>query len=226
MAPSGRSQAQFKSFMNSDKLEKASRVPSWYRIPTEPMEFPDLIRHFAKKGVSPDVLARFGVEATKETKGFDKSDFSDPDAIFYDTETALNLTYEGKTVATIAYEPHRQDRSALFIRQLQGGRGAQSELQLLRWEVLLICALIQHARTLPGIEELHIPAAETLSWYKFPDTGFSKESREHQKEAERIREGMRIRFNVTPARMGFVWDSEMRARIYRFSDKDGNPHSW
>lgn len=78
--------------------------------------------------------------------------------------------------------------STLVVRQIQGTKGMKAALTLLRWEKLLLAVLVEWALT-HGFEEIRVPCAETIFWYKA--------------RSDEIKTTFRIRYNATPLRMGF-----------------------
>src|SRR3989344_8553527 len=81
-----------------------------------------LIRGFAKKDVSEEVLKKYSIEARAGKKGFDKEGRS---SIYRDTSLGLELTYESKPIALVSYEPVE---AGILIRQLQAARKVKEEL--------------------------------------------------------------------------------------------------
>lgn len=92
-------------------------------------------------------------------------------------------------------------KDILVIRQIQGVRGAEKYLRYLRWEKLLLQVIIDWAFG-NGFEEIRVQAARLNRWLS-------------SQEGARAR--FKMRYDVTPRRMGFVLSENNE---YSFLRKD------
>ena len=160
-----------------------------------------LIRSFAKKGVSEEVLKKYSIEARTGNIGFDRESRS---SIYRDTQFGLELTYENRPVALVSYEPIE---SGILIRQLQAAKKANEKLDALRWELLLVTAVKELARRMPGCREVRLIKGEEVR-YDGPEwTGGRTE--------EQFRGDMEKRYDITAKRSGFTWDENSRRWVYK-----------
>ncbi|MHB1086611.1 MAG: hypothetical protein ACYCZ0_02575 [Minisyncoccota bacterium] len=129
------------------------------------------------------------------------------DRLYFETSRGLKLTHtENGASQTIAFVGFEIENAALQIQQLQGQKGSSELLRPLRWEHLLVSAIVELAKVATECQEVHIPRAASLTFYSFP-MGLSVSRKEFEKS-------MRLRYDTTAKRLGFKWCS-WRCAYYR-----------
>jgi hypothetical protein len=159
-------------------------------FPRESVE--KLIPLFVKKGTSIE-CSQYGIAPHK---GGSKHE----DALYLETDRGLKLVHSHNGVhKTIAFVGFQIENSAVQICQLQGRKGCSVLLRPLRWEHLLVSAIVELARVATECQEVHIPRAASLTFYSFP-MNLSVPREEFEKS-------MRLRYDTTAKRLGFKWNS-------------------
>lgn len=132
-----------------------------------------LLPQFAKEGVSPEILERFSVSFRSGWKNWrDK----DPDnllygRIFWDTRCGVRLEFEGQTIAGIGFDPEGR---AVIIRQIQGCRGCDNCLVLVRWERLLVTLLTRLMSRSKWYREVGVITASQSEYYRGRESTFKQ----------------------------------------------------
>ncbi len=207
--------------LRKDKIHRKEAHASLHRIPDEALSFSELILRYAKEGVPSGIIAKYDVRPVDDQQTLSNTRRANIENVFFDGDRALFLTYQGIGAAFISYQKTRKAEGALLVKQIQGVPGKQLKLQPLRWEVLLISALIQYARSLPGIQQILIQPAEQHGFYASPSLPYPSGSRKYREESKRIQEMMRLRYNKMPERIGFEWDEDLQVRKYVISKNTG-----
>lgn len=104
-------------------------------------------------------------------------------------------------IALISFNISKPKRS-LKIVQIQGVKGKRQFLKPLRWEHLLVNIVVDWAKA-NGFKRVEIQRAEDNKWYQYAYA-------ENQ-------EKLKIRYNVTAERYGFIYDK--KRRVYSLSLK-------
>lgn len=81
---------------------------------------------------------------------------------FFDTPFNFCLTYEGKLIASVGFNP---EKGRIFIEQIQGIKGKHKELSPFKWERALVNYVVKWAQE-HGIQEVSVVSAENNKWAK------------------------------------------------------------
>lgn len=155
-----------------------------------------LIPLFMRKGTSVEWW-QYGIVPHRGGSKFDGS-------MYLETDRGLKLTHtEDGVQQAIAFVGFDIENAAMQIRQLQGKKGLADLLRPLRWEHLLVRAIVELARCATDCKEVHMPRAASLTFYDFPMN--------LSVPREKFHESMRLRYDTTAQRLGFMWDTRKGA---------------
>lgn len=151
-----------------------------------------LIPSFVKEGASAE-CSLYGISPHKDGSTFDGG-------LYLETNRGLKLMHtQGGVGQAIAFVGFDIENAAMQIRQLQGKRGSAHLLRPLRWEHLLVRAIVELARCTTDCTEVHMPRAASLTFYDFPMNLSVPREAFHQ--------SMKLRYDTTAKRLGFKWNS-------------------
>ncbi|MDO8576357.1 MAG: hypothetical protein Q7R90_03510 [bacterium] len=156
----------------------------------------NLIHSFLKGEVPPEVAELYDIQPHVGKKGWQGKERN---RMYYDTPLGLNLTFNGRTVAVVAYD---RERTTITIQQLQGDSHCKEELRRLRWEKLLVEAVVRRAEKMADVREVQMTPAHKQEWFGEP-ASIGERTREEYEAA------MKMRYDVTAKRSGFKWNGEL-----------------
>ncbi len=159
-------------------------------FPRESVE--KLIPSFVKEGATAE-CSMYSISPHKGGSMYDGR-------LYFETNRGLKLMHaQGGVKQAIAFVGFDIENDAMQIRQLQGKRGFAHLLQPLRWEHLLVRAIVELAKRASDCTEVHMPRAASLTFYDFP-MGLSV-------PREAFHQTMKLRYDTTAKRLGFKWNS-------------------
>ncbi|TSC60874.1 MAG: hypothetical protein Athens041674_958, partial [Parcubacteria group bacterium Athens0416_74] len=89
--------------------------------------------------------------------------------LYLETSRGLKLVHsQNGAQQVVAFVGFNIENAAMQILQLQGKRGSADLLRPLRWERLLVCAIVELARHATSCTEVHMPRAASLTFYDYP----------------------------------------------------------
>lgn len=213
----------FRRWIQSRKGELASLI-----VQPLPKTMPELMR-VIEDGRAPliditEYLKRFskngGVDVNRYMLASDRTRYGGANGygeifghFYHDSRYSMVLVYRilvkegGKTrevqepLALIGFELE-EERSAVFINQIQGKRDEQKLLAPLRWEKMLVSIVVDLARFY-GLKKVGIQTAANNGYYPKPEGGRTLTDQ----DKKRI-EGFRMRYDVTARRCGFRLNPE------------------
>ncbi|GEM_PF-5883691 len=143
--------------------------------------------------------------------------------ICWDTRYGLKLTARVSTRrATLAILGFRPVERGFLVEQLQAQGDKQSPVRYLRWERLLVSALIELARRGEVYREVQIQAASTTTWFTEPvglcsvkkEGGTIQWLLEGSRTLEEYQADMKRRYDGTARGLGFKWCEDKKLWIY------------
>ena len=115
--------------------------------------------------------------------------------IHWETPDGIKLIREGHIIAGLGFS---REKESLVVRQIQGGVNRKLELSAIKWERLLLAAAIEVAR-INNLSHVEVAPAGSSQWQ---GTGFLSSLFEKRLPAVKLMT-MKLRYEVTPERMGF-----------------------
>lgn len=163
----------------------------------------DLLNAHVKQSRTIDVR-KYGIAFSA---GFEDYGYRRPfPEIWWETRLGFVLTYEDQAIACIGYV---NMRPGLLIAQVQGVKGKKELLAPLHWEKLLFACVTLHARELAKPEVACIPAKRNPFYNRVPG---EPPLTDEELEARRAR--MRLLYDRTARKLGFVWFDDLN--LYRY----------
>ena len=131
-------------------------------------------------------------------------------------ETRLGFTLDAIVgeasipIACIGFEitPARMSTQSVAIVQVQGVVGKKEELKHVRWERLLYRTVVTHAQALGVAEVVSFPARKNHYYFSY--------LKEASSAIEERRSRMRLIYDKTPLKCGFVWDEKRQLFVRSF----------